>query len=1071
MKQFQPVWKVQIFLWAIFSCLLFSPKLHAQNELRKITGKITTKDGHPLPGISVVLKGSNQGTSTGSLGEFIISARSGDILVLSSVGYQPKEIKVGNTDLIEVNMEQDQSNLNEVVVIGYGSVKRKDVTGAISSISAKDIANTVSTTFDQALQGKVAGVVVNQNSGQPGGGVSVQIRGVGSINSSIDPLYVIDGVIIQPNQTSSTGGVYIGNNATNDNPLSTINPADIESIDVLKDASAIAIYGSQGSNGVIVITTKRGRIGVPKVSLDGYYGIQQLPRYLPMMNLPQYATFINEKDSIIGATPPANFANPKYLGPGTDWQRAIFSSAPMYSGSISVSGGDPRTQYLFSGNYFSQDGIAAGSNFKRGSGKINLDNKTTDWLKIGTSLTFTGISEEINTTNQDLLNAAFNLTPDIPVSNPDGSIGGPTGYNGASYNPNPVAAARLNTNQVKRSQVYGNVYSEIYFAKFLTLRSEVSGSFDYGNINQFFPTYTINGVANTLNSANVIATNNKSWTTRNYLTYNKLFKDIFNVNIVAGHEASYGIYTYLSGFRSGFLANNPTDLDLGNTTTATNGGGSSDYSNESYFGRANFSLTGNKFLTGTIRRDGNSNFAPQNRWNTTYSFGGAWDLATESFLKNQTFIDQLKIRVGYGLTNNANIGGYKYGVPLSQGPVGLGTGYHVTQIAAPDITWETTKSTNLGMDIGVFKSRIQLTIDAYDRTTNKLLLQLPLPDFSGTTGTGGVSSPYGNVGSIQNKGLEFTLTTHNIQSKDLTWTSNITFSMNRNKILSLNTPGAAFYGIIDNGGVTVTKTAVGRSLGEFYGWVANGIYKNAADLNNSPKPASLTIDRTTGVWVGDVKFKDLSGPTGKPDGVIDENDETYLGSPLPKFQFGFNNTFNYKGFDLTIFFTGNYGNKILNYELVKHENPNSGATGYFEGLNNFARVGLINPTGSVNDVNNVQVTNPKTTLPGIRVSGDPAQDFRISSLLIENGSYVRLKNLVLGYNIPAKWITKYHSTGVRVYINVQNVFTITKYTGYDPEVGYNLGSSGGTPSLTGGIDYGRYPTPRIFTFGFNVGLQ
>ena len=451
MKRFQTTRKLHVFLWTLCCGLLFSVGLEAQSDLRKIAGKVSTKGGQPVIGASVMVKGANRGTSTGTLGEFMIPAKTGDVLVLSSVGFQSKEIKVGNADLIETVLEEDRSNLNDVVVIGYGSVKRKDVTGAISSISAKDIANTVSTTFDQALQGKVAGVVVNQNSGQPGGGVSIQVRGIGSINSNTDPLYVIDGIIIQPNQNSSTGGVYIGNSPTNDNPLSTINPADIESIDVLKDASAVAIYGSQGSMGVIVITTKRGRQGAPKVSLDGYYGIQQLPTYLSMMNLPQFATFINAKDSIIGATPPANFANPKYLGPGTNWQKAIFNTAPMYNGSISVSGGDPRTQYLLSGNYFSQDGIAKGSNFKRGSLKINLDNKTTNWLKIGTSLSLSSISEVINSTNQDLLNAALNLTPDIAVSNPDGSIGGPTGYNGASYNPNPVASAALNTNLVKRS--------------------------------------------------------------------------------------------------------------------------------------------------------------------------------------------------------------------------------------------------------------------------------------------------------------------------------------------------------------------------------------------------------------------------------------------------------------------------------------------------------------------------------------------------------------------------------------------------------------------------------------------
>jgi TonB-dependent starch-binding outer membrane protein SusC len=1053
--------------------------LSAYAQTLRVNGKVTgNDDALPIPGVSVTVKGTTKGVVSGSDGNFSIMAQPTDVLVFSFLGYTTQQIPIQNNNIINVKLIPSSSALDEVVVIGYGTTRRKDLTGAIGSVSAKDIASTVSTTFDQALQGKVAGVTVTQNSGQPGGGVTIQVRGLGSLNAGTDPLYVIDGVIIPPGQPSSTGGVYMGNAGTDDNPLSTINPNDIASIDVLKDASAIAIYGSQGSNGVVIVTTKRGKKGQPKLTFDTYYGLQQVPKDLSMMNLQQYANFENQKDAITGVTPNADFVNPKYLGTGTDWQNAIFRNAGMVNSNLAVSGGDDRTNYFIGGSFFDQDGTVAGSDFKRTSLKINLDNKTTNWLNIGTSMSFSGIKENVNSSVYSLINATLGLTPNIPVYNADGSIGAiPETGTPNSYNPNPVAAAELNTNQVQRTQAYGNVYADVLFTKDLKLHNEVTGNFDYGNVNQFYPTFVINGVLQPINSAAVSATNNKSFTVRNYLSYDH-YASKFNINATAGHEASWGTYTYLSGSRTGFFANNPQDLDLGTATTATNGGGSSTYATESYLARATVGYDYKYNLTATYRYDSNSNFnpggeagQPDNQWVGTYAFGASWNAEKESFLKDVKDINQLKFRLSYGLTNNANLPPYTYGSAIGLNTVGLGQGAYPSNIPNGNVKWETSKSLDAGFDLSMFKNRVQLTVDVYDRKTNNLLLQDPLNAYAGTSGSGAgtageyLAAPWINAGSVQNKGFEITVNTHNIQTTSFTWNTALTFSLNRNKILSLVNNEDALYGRINNDGVVVSKTTVGSSIGDFYGYVANGVFKNAADLNSSPSQGAISY--ANGIWVGDEKYKDLNH-----DGVINANDETDLGSPLPKFTYGINNTFSYKGFDMAVFFTGSYGNKILNYNEVLHEDPNSQITGEFSSLTNYAHVALINPAGSISDVNNVYVTNPNTNIPGFRISGDPNDNTRISSRFIQDGSYLRLSNLSLGYNIPAAFLTKIHLHSLRVYTNISNVFTITKYDGYDPEIGANVPNQSGYGSnaLTQGIDWGRYPLPRIYTFGFNLGI-
>jgi len=1046
---------------AIITTLLISLSGFAQSL--RVTGKVTgSDDKSPLPGVGIKIKGTILTALTNNQGEYAITANTGSVIVFTSVGYEPREVTVSGSTIINVTLKATNSKLEDVVVVGYGTQKRKDLTGSISSISSKELATAQATTFDQALQGRVAGVVVQSASGQPGGGVSVIVRGLGTLLANKDPLYVIDGVIIPPNASSSTGGVYLGNNQTNNNPLNTINPADIESIDILKDASAIAIYGSQGSAGVVVITTKRGKIGAPKIAFDTYYGVQSVVKRIPMLDLQQYAAFINTRTLTQGGTIRPDFANPQFLGSGSDWQKEMFKSASTYTGNLSVSGGDLATKYLISGNYFNQDGLVVGSDFKRYSFKLNLDNQTTKWLKIGNSLTIASIKENVNSSQYNVVGSALGLSPEIAVRSDDGSITFPPGFVG-TFNPNPIAAAALNTNDLGRTQIFGNIFAELKFTKDLVFRSEYSQNFDFGNVTQFNPSLTIN-TSKTQSRAFVQASNNKSNTLRNFLTFNRTFANELNLNVLAGHEASTGTYTYLTGTRTGFVANDPIGLSLGDALTATNSGGSNNYANEAYFTRLSLNYKGKYLMTANLRDDGNSNFAPGNRWVITYGFNAAWDAAKEEFLKDNGVVDQLKIRAGYGLTNNANVPGYSYGASVSLQTVGLGQGARVNNVANPDVQWETTKGYNLAVDLGFLKNRIQLTADAYYRKTDNLLLVAPLPLYAGITGTGQLNAPTVNIGSIANQGLELSLNTRNIEGKDFTWNSTFTATIGKTKITALNDANSFLTGIIDNGQISVTRTAVNGGIGTFYGYISDGVYKDAADLASSAKPRGQTVDARNGVWIGDAKLKDLNG-----DGFIDQADQTYIGSPIPKMQFGFNNTFTYKNFDLTVFFNGNLGNKILNYERLKHTDPNGGGN-YFTSMLDYAQLALRDPAGSNTDPNNVYVVNGNTNIPAIRISGNPQTNTAVSSRFVEDGSYIRLKNLNIGYKIPQTLLSKFKINSLRAFISATNLFTITKYTGFDPEIGSALPSSNGTNSLTTGIDWGHYPNPRIFTFGFNVVL-
>jgi TonB-linked SusC/RagA family outer membrane protein len=1045
-----------ILLWGVLALAWPGGDTFAQTT--KITGTvISLRTSSPAQGATITVKNKRKFATSDEAGRFTIDAAPGDVLVVTMVGYQQREVTVGKNSNITITLAGADSRLDDVVVIGYGKLARKDLTGSIASVTGDDLRLTEPVTIDQALQGKVAGVVVQQVSGQPGGGVSVQIRGVSSINGSTSPMYVIDGVIIPSPGDPGDGS----------NPLATINPAEIESIDVLKDASATAIYGSQATNGVIVITTKRGRAGAPQIIYDMYAGYQELPKKLPTVNLRQFAEFINARAVVWGFDSRPEFANPQYLGPGTDWQGALFRKAPMSNQTVTVSGGDARTQYLLSASYFDQQGISLGSDFKRTSVRLNLDNKTTNWLKIGTSLQLAHIDENVNATTSSVINTALSLTPDIPVKNPDGSYGGITNTAGwVQAVPNPVGLALLIKNVKGRNQVFGNAYAEIQFFRDLALRNEVSGNFDFYTQSMFTPTYVFGKVTNGINSSNYNSGQNFYTVIRNYFTYNhKIGQN--NVNVVLGHEAQLSTAQSVSASRTNYPSNNVQSISSGDATTSLNSGStSSGPALESYFGRINLSLLDKYLVTVNARDDGSSNFAPDNRWVTTYSGALAWKIQNEAFFKNVTAVNELKLRAGYGVTNNQNIPGNTYVTQLQSAANGLsGVAQFQYNLANPYVSWEKTKYSNVGLDGALLNSRIYFSIDVYNRVTDGLLLKVPLPLFSGTTAgysPGAMQAPYVNVGSMRNRGFDLHIGSTNLVTKNFTWKTDVTVSHNVNRVLSLGTSGnsASLTSTLNN--EVFEKTVVGRPIGEFYGYLYDGIFAKASDF----KAHALPVDQSGnpypisplagGIWYGDRKFKDLDG-----DGKISTNDMTYLGSPLPSFQFGFGNTFIYKNFDLNIFFTADVGNKVLNELAISQTYPGNN-TNYFTSILDYARLALINPNGSSSDVNNVYVVNPTTHIVGLR-NDNTNDNNRPSNLFIENGAFLRCKNITLGYKVPESILSQIHLHTLRVYATVTNPFLVTKYSGMDPEIGsWN--------PLQAGWDNGYYPQPRVYTVGLSVGF-
>lgn len=1061
----------------LFSCLVLmflSISMVAQKV--PVSGTVSDQTG-PVIGASVIEKGTTNGTMTDNDGHFTLTVSKGAVIEISSIGYKTQEITVGAQTNFTVTLSEDNEFLDEVVVVGYGSMKKSDLAGASVSMKESDLKGSIISSLDQSLQGRAAGVTAVTTSGAPGSSSSIRVRGQATINANAEPLYVIDGVIVQGGGNTGADfglGDALGNGKVSTiSPLSTINPADIVSMEILKDASATAIYGAQGANGVVLITTKHGKSGEAKFSYDGMVAMSRQAVRLNMMNLREYAQYYNEmiEEGDIYETNPY-YATPSLLGKGTNWQDEIFRTAWQHQHQLSAQGGSDKVQYYVSGSYMDQQGTIIGSNFNRFSVRTNLDAQLKKWLKLGVNATYaiTNDNLKLADSNQGLIYYSLTTIPDIPVYDVNGNYSSTIreGYT----SPNPVALAMMDEILLKRKKLSGNIYAELTPIKHITWRTELGFDMGESDANRYKPMVDLGGWVRSQNSISYQKNSNYFWQLKNYLTYaNQWGKH--SVTAMVGQECWESRWNYLSGSNTDLPSDEVHNVALATGTPSISSGfGSS--SMASFFTRETYNY-GDRYLgTYTYRYDGSSNFGPKNRWAGFHSVALAWRFSNEKFFEPvKKVIDNGKLRLGWGQTGNSSIGSYAWGAAITRMPSALGMGFRPSNIPNTSIRWESQEQYNVGLDLGFFNGRLNLTVDAYYKRSDDMLMSMQLPSYMGTQGNGSskLQAPKGNYGSIENKGLEITLDAHPVQLKNFSWDSNFQISFNKNKLLSLSdTENATLVGYGQWGDV-VCVSEIGKPLYNFYGYKVEGVYKDLDDIQNSAKPAKYPSDgvfsRGNTVWVGDIKYKDVD-----ENGIIDERDRTDLGSPLPKFTFGWTNTFRYKNLDLSIFLNGSYGNKVMNYNSLTLTHMNSTWTNQLQSVvSKRARLEPIDPTivyadGSkwFDHIDNVRVKNPGTKIPHTSIN-DPNDNDRISDRYVEDGSFLRIKNITLGYTFPKALLNKAKIENLRVYVNIQNLYTFTKYTGYDPEVGASTQDSTG---LTYGLDNGRYPSPAMYSFGLNI---
>jgi TonB-linked SusC/RagA family outer membrane protein len=1042
-----------ICLFVLCLCTIYSVQAQTSQN-RVITGTVKDEMGVSLPGVGVAIKGARTAVSTNQDGRYSIPVPStATTIVFSFIGMTSEEIAVGNRTVINMTLKSSATNLNDVVVIGYGTQKRQDVNGAISSISAKDIANVPQPSIDQLLQGKASGVTITQNSGAPGSQTSVRVRGITSLSLSNEPLYVIDGVPISGDASNkSTSGrspaLSQNNGATGVSPLSTISPNDIESIDVLKDASATAIYGARGSNGVIIITTKRGKNGTSRIAYDGYAGVQEQNRFLDMMDLKAYANLQNALADVYGTAKRGEFADPTLLGAGTDWQKEIFQSAVMQSHQLSISGGKDGTDYYISGGYLKQDGTVIGNDFDRFSLRSNVNGKVKEWFKVGANVSGSRTNQNsVLTDNTGIVYNALLSAPDNAVYNADGTFAGPLA-NQIGGTINPVAQAMSLTNTLLRSNFSGSVFGDLQFTKDLSLRSEFNADYSWSDALTFNPTYEWGIFQNKVATLNKLMTNNTFWGWKEYLNYNKTVGK-HSITGLLGYEVNESTWGGVTTSVQNFNSNDVPTLNLGDAKTATNSEFRGSQALESFFARAIYTFNEKYSVTATVRRDRSSKFAEGNQTGYFPSFAASWKLSDENFMNfTKSFANNIKVRVGYGEVGNQGVPNYLYGSALSPSTTGLGTGFTVDKVPNPELTWETAQQTNAGIDISFLNSRIDFTFDWFNKDSKNFLFQKPLPAYllggSAAYSTAAViSAPYINGGNMNNKGFDFSITSRNFVGDKFRWNTSVVFSRYKNEVKSLASGIPFISANITNGflSVPVTKTVIGGPVGEFYGHVVKDIFRTPEQLRAAAIQFGRPVENSSGgTWLGDIQFEDLNG-----DGVINENDMRALGSPQPTFTYGITNTFSFRNFDLSIFLNGSQGGKILN--ALKY--TTAGLASLYQ--NQLAE-----------SANFWTPTNANSNIPAPK-SGTDNPNLKMSDRFLESASFLRIQNVNLGYNLPSNVLKPLRLSRLKAYVSVQNLYTFTNYSGLDPEIG----STNQNVFLTN-VDLGRYPIPRTITFGINA---
>ena len=1036
----------------------------------KISGKVTDSDSKPIVGATVSSKGGQQKNSiTSPDGTYSIEVAEGtNSLEFSSVGYHTLEAPVNGRTVINVSLVSAVTNLNEVVVVGYGTQKRKDLTGAVSSVTSAQIEKVPVTTLDQSLQGRSSGVQVTNNDGAPGGGVQVQIRGLGSFGNN-DPLYVVDGYPI-------TGGI------------NTLNPNDIASIDILKDASATAIYGNRASNGVVIITTKRGRKNGVQISLDGLTSVQSKPKTYNVLNAQQFATLANQHATIDGYTPLPEWANPSALS-NADWQDAVYQTGLKQSYNLAIRGGNDKVQSAFSAGLFDQKGIVLGSDFKRINLSLNVDFTPVKWLKSSSNFKYTrGNSQTPFGTGGQGASGGIGYLTKLPptltgnkltdmIKDANGNYGffNPANQSVKNWGSGPVYSIETQDQKNLTNYFLGSSSLEATILPGLKIKTNLGiNTNDYSGY-YFSPSdlraqsqYGV-GIQTSQNFYSQSANNTFEWLWENTIAYTKEFGD-HSIDFVGGVSAQENTFRQLGGQGN----NLPSDRlrDLGSLPNLNSYYGNQvTYSLASQFARLNYSFMDKYLITGTVRRDGSSRFAPGHQYGVFPSGSVAWRVKEESFLKSVDFLSDLKIRASYGeIGNQTNAGTFQYLGQYTSGPAattGGNNGYPFNKVYQPglvlnslpnpNLKWETSDQTDIGIDAAFLKGALTLTVDYYKKRSRDFLLNIPVPPQTGFT------SAYRNVGSIDNTGIELALNYNHTTANQFTYAIGVNFSTVNNKLLSLAT-GQTYINNLGNLGfsstgannwVNYSRSTIGGPVGEFYGFTAAGIFQSQKEIDDLNAIAAakygVGIQYQPKAVVGDRKFADINN-----DGRISDADQSALGSPIPKFFGGLNLDASFKGFDFNAFFYGVSGNKIFNYQERTLESFVS-STGSV-GIENIGTKYFDNAWTPTNQSNRYAVIT----------ANDFNANTRPSNLYVEDGSYLRLRSLTIGYTLPGNLAGKITASKIRVYISGQNLFTLTKYSGLDPEIGTPVDVNGNRLPTAAGIDVGTYPSSKFYTFGLNV---
>lgn len=989
-----------------------------------ISGKITDENGEGLPGATILEKGTGNGTISDIEGNFSLYVTDGAILIVSFVGYQSQEVAVQGQSTINVYLAPDLESLEEVIVIGYGTQKKSDLTGSVSSIGSEAIATRPISNISDVFQGNASGVAVNTTSGAPGSGAQIRIRGIGSINSGVSPLIVLDGL------------PYNGN-------LSSINAYDIASIEILKDASSTAIYGSRGSNGVVLITTKRGKNTGVEVNYNGTYGVQKLRKKIDLLNGTQYAELINEAYTNSAGEAPysaADIASIHNNGKGTDWQDEFYQDAPIQTHQIAARGGNENVLFYLSANYLNQEGIIKSSDFEKFSLRANFDVNLGEKLSMGNSLaisreTSSGVSaytgSRSNDGNSNVVYSALIARPDVPAYDENGDLNLETtiGEDPGPYQ-NPLLLLQ-NQNDMKRNQTTGNVYLKYDITDWLSAKT----TFGFNLVDQMQGTYIVQAIVGSNGGrAGRVATQSTNWVSTNQLDFNKTFGDHSLNGVVVAEAQQVNSETFSASSQTFVLDNLTYDaLETGSNPQIPTSG-ASEWSLASYLARVNYTYKDKYLLTVSGRYDGASRLATGNKWNLFPSAAVSWKVSNESFMSSVEAIDELKLGVTYGESGNQSVGVYNTLSQLGgdQAIIGvnqdINTGFAPQNFPNKDLTWEISKQLDIGADISMFKARVKAEASYFNRETEGLFFDRGIPSVIGTNSLNSTA----NIGGVRNRGFEIDLNAAILEVGDFTWDVNANFTYTRNEVLALAESDTIITGY--NGefrqGEGSQLLYVGGRLGAFRGWLRDGLYGD---------DVSLTLDGDTRS-PGDLKYVDVDG-----DGDITINDRVALGNAIPDKFWGFTSTFGYKGISLSVFLQGSHGNKIVNYNRVTYlENLTAGG--------NKSIVALDRWTSE-----NTETNIPKTSLT--------AQPFRFSDEWLEDGSYVRFKTITLGYDFPRSILDKIGGIrSLRVYTTGTNLITFSDYSGYDPDV---TSSSNVTQQ---GYDQGIYPASKSIVFGVNIGL-